>query len=139
MIRIKNEKAFIVIMIMFFSLSAFSQFLINDVNFDLIPQKRVKAYIENQKDHKIEHFTDMHASSEMEDMSHFYTHKAKYLVHKDINEVWNAYKNANPIKAWDGRIISVGLMYSLNSDNVYYRNYSYNGIENGQIIFMTKT
>jgi len=114
-----------------------SQISLEEVDFKMIPQRRVRQYIEYQKQNNIDHFSELYPSCEkIKDLSEFSEHDKVYLVKRDIDDVWDAYIQASPVKTWDGRIVSFGIMYSRNNDKVVYRNNSYKGLEEGQIIYV---
>lgn len=124
-------------LLMYLSSMVNAQFLLENVNIDLIPQRSVRHYLRNQEEHNIEHFTDLHPScNAKQDLSDFYFHKKEYLIRNNIETVWNAYSLACPVNSWEGRFISFGFMYSKLSDNVLYKDYSCNGPEEGQIIYV---
>jgi hypothetical protein len=57
------------------------------------------------------------------------------LIRQDINVVWNNLIHQSPSDEFDGRIVTFGLLYSKNLNSFLYKNESYKGIEEGQILF----
>jgi hypothetical protein len=63
-------------------------------------------------------------------------HVKSYRIDKNIEEVWQGYKNADPSFAWGGRMVRFGFLYSAASDSLYYPGDKYGGAEEGQIVFI---
>jgi hypothetical protein len=64
------------------------------------------------------------------------THIRKFFVRDDIERVWEHYKTINPDEAWNSSMLSFGLLYSKKSEGLVYSGDMYDGIEEGQIIFI---
>ena len=70
------------------------------------------------------------------DGQHYYKHVKSFVVHAPIVDVWTAYKTINPQETRNGSMVSFGLMYSRNQNQIMYPGDSYPGIEAGQILFL---
>lgn len=70
------------------------------------------------------------------DGQHYYTHTKSFLIDADIATVWNAYKTVNPQETRNGSMVSFGMMYSRKQNEIMYPGDLYNGIEEGQILFL---
>ena len=111
--------------------------MLDEVNYEMIPQRSVVRYIENQKHNSVEYFSQLYPSCKLDsDLTDYYTHNAEYTVKQNLDDVWNAYKLASPEEIWNGRVVSFGIMYSRKDDEVVYQNCSYGGLEVGQIIYV---
>jgi len=69
------------------------------------------------------------------DSNKYQTFKKSEIIRQDINVVWNNLTHQSPSDEFDGRIITFGLMFSRSLNNFLYKNESYGGIEEGQILF----
>src|SRR6478609_4405312 len=107
------------------------------INFNKIKQRKV---IELIGAHKLESVRDFRRLSSLcYDMSADTTyskHTKKFLVKDDVHRVWEHYKTISPQEAWNGSMLSFGLLYSKNRNELIYIGDSYPGIEEGQIIFI---
>lgn len=109
---------------------------IDSVDFNRIQYKQVRKLITRQKHFGVRTFDDIHPVCYNRPDSNLYkTFKKSELIRQDINVVWNNLIHQSPSEEFDGRIVSFGLLYSKKLNNFLYRNESYNGIEEGQILF----
>jgi hypothetical protein len=67
---------------------------------------------------------------------HYHNHIMSFIIHADIEAVWNGYKTISPQETRKGSMVSFGLMYSRNQNEIMYSDDPYKGIETGQIIFL---
>ena len=109
---------------------------IDSVDFKRIQHKQVRKLISRQKQFGVRTFNDLHPVCYTSPDSNFYqTFKKSEIIRQDINLVWNNLIHQSPSEEFDGRIVSFGLLYSKKLNNFLYRNESYAGIEEGQILF----
>jgi len=69
------------------------------------------------------------------DSNNYRTFKESQLIRQNIDVVWNNLVHQSPSEEFDGRIVTFGLLYSKKYNNFLYKNESYAGIEEGQILF----
>ena len=109
---------------------------IDSVDFNCIPYKKVRKLIIRQKQFGIRTFDDMvPVCYNTPDSSIYQTFIKSELIRQDINVVWNNLIHQSPSEEFDGRIVTFGLLYSKKLNNFLYKNESYAGIEEGQILF----
>lgn len=109
---------------------------IDSVDFNRIQHKQVRKLITRQKQFGVRTFDDIHpVCYNLPDSNIYKTFKKSELIRQDINVVWNNLIHQSPSEEFDGRIVSFGLLYSKKLNNFLYRNESYAGIEEGQILF----
>lgn len=109
---------------------------IDSVDFNRIEHKQVRKLITRQKHFGVRTFNDIHpVCYNLPDSNLYKTFKKSELIRQDINVVWNNLIHQSPSEEFDGRIVSFGLLYSKKLNNFLYRNESYAGIEEGQILF----
>jgi hypothetical protein len=109
---------------------------IDSVDFNRIQQKKVRKLIERQKHFGVRTFDDMHPVCYYSaDSNNYQTFTKSELIRQDINVVWNNLTHQSPSEEFDGRIVSFGLLYSKKLNKFLYKNESYSGIEEGQILF----
>jgi hypothetical protein len=131
------------LLILIFTFSWFSGFSvgntpipIDSVDFNRIQQKKVRKLIARQKHFGVRTFDDMvPVCYSLPDSNNFQTFKKSELIRQDINVVWNNLIHQSPSDEFDGRIVTFGLLYSKKLNNFLYKNESYSGIEEGQILF----
>lgn len=109
---------------------------IDSVDFSRIQHKKVRKLIAQQKQFGVETFDDIHPVCYQSPDSNIYqTFTKSELIKQDINVVWNNLIHQSPSEEFDGRIVSFVLLYSKKLNNFLYKNESYAGIEEGQILF----
>lgn len=109
---------------------------IDSVDFNRIHHKKVRKLIERQKQFGVKTFDDLHpVCYNSPDSINYQTFTKSELIRQDINVVWNNLIHQSPSEEFDGRIVSFGLLYSKKLNKFLYKNESYAGIEEGQILF----
>ncbi|MCB0703905.1 MAG: hypothetical protein KDC34_01285 [Saprospiraceae bacterium] len=121
---------------LFFVLNLSGQTSLSEVNYDRIPKKKVCQLIENlQKKDGLHNFTDLHSTC-CDNPEEYHTHYAEYLVEADLETVWQAYNSVSPAKAWNGKMVGFGMLYSSAQNGISYLDDSFSGIEVGQLVFI---
>lgn len=127
----------IINLLVFVSLSSFSQLYLNEVNFEKIEQKKIREYIESQKEAEILTVSDIRPSiTPGTNLNSFRSRDNDYIVKDSIQKVWEFYTKLNPAKTWDSRKSSFGLLFCQNEERIVYENDTINGIHIGQIIYL---
>lgn len=109
---------------------------IDSVDFRRIQNKQVRKLISRQKNFGIRTFDDMNpVCYNSPDSGSFKTFNKSQLIRQDIDVVWDNLIHQSPSEEFDGRIVTFGLLYSKKFNNFLYQNESYDGIEEGQILF----
>lgn len=109
---------------------------IDSVEFNRIQHKKVRKLITSQKHFGVRTFDDMHpVCYNISDSNDYQTFKDSELIRQDINVVWNNLIHQSLSDEFDGRIVTFDLMYSKKHNQFLYKNESYKGIEEGQILF----
>jgi hypothetical protein len=107
------------------------------IDFSRIRQRKV---IQLLAAHKLDVVNDFFRLNSLcydlsEDAS-YSTHVKKFLVKDDVERVWEHYKTISPDQAWNSSMLSFGLLYSKKRAGLIYSGDAYDGIEEGQIIFI---
>lgn len=109
---------------------------IDSVNFNRIQHKQVRRLIARQKYFGIKTFNDIiPVCYSLTDSTIYRTYQKTGLIKQDINIVWDNLIHQSPSDEFDGRIVTFGLLYSKKLNKFFYKNESYEGIEEGQILF----
>ena len=66
----------------------------------------------------------------------YYPHIKKFKVKDTIDNVWAHYNTISPQEAWNGKMLSFGLLYSRKKNEIIYEGDIYPGIEEGQVILI---
>lgn len=134
---------FQVFLLLIFGFTCFSGFAsgivpvpIDSVDFNRIQHKKVRKLISRQKHFGINTFNDMNpVCYNTPDSNDYKIYKKSQLIRQDISVVWDNLIHQSPSDEFDGHIVTFGLLYSKKSNNFLYKNESYAGIEEGQILF----
>jgi hypothetical protein len=106
-------------------------------NLSLIIPKKVQAFVVANKLFATTDFAKITSfDATRKDIASFYNHTKTFIIEREIQQVWQAYKNVAPKESWKGKHINFGVLYSKNSNTLSYINDPYTGIEVGQIILL---
>jgi len=109
---------------------------IDSVDFNRIQHKKVRKLITRQKQFGVRTFDDiLPVCYKLPDSNMYRVFTKSQLIRQDINVVWNNLIHQSPSDEFDGRIVTFGLLYSKSLNSFLYKNESYEGIEEGQILF----
>jgi hypothetical protein len=109
---------------------------IDSADFNRIQHKQVRKLITRQKHYGIQTFDDMRpVCYAITDSNMYRTYQKSGFIKQDINVVWNNLVHQSPSDEFNSRIVTFGLMYSKRMNKLLYENESYEGIEEGQILF----
>jgi hypothetical protein len=123
----------------FFSTSilAYSQNSLDDIDFLKVPQKKIRSFIKNQKDHNIHKFSEVKPTFYVgQDITPYRKVEKKYFIKENINKVWDCYKSTSPSESWKGKMISFGLLLSKSDNKVMYSSDSFSGVDTGQVVYV---
>jgi hypothetical protein len=124
----------------FFLLSgigALSQICLNDIELDRISQDKVHEYIGFQQDLGIDTFDEIKPSVQSKASTEdYFVHENVYQVKKDIEVVWNKYLHLNPKKSWNGKKVSLGLLFSKKEKRIFYLDDNITEIDTGMVVYL---
>lgn len=106
------------------------------INSNQIKFKKVRAFIDQQKENKIIQFIDVKGSYNEAENETYKKHHKSYLILKPLDEVWASYKSTSPAKSWNGKMLNFGCLISKKSNRVSYQNDDYEGAEEGQVFYV---
>ncbi len=114
-----------------------AQVLLDDLNFEKIPFKKVRHYIQEQIDNHIVSIYDLHPTLCKKIIPKEYSsQEIRYMLDENLSTVWERYVNASPAESWDGKRVSFGLLFSKTSELVVYRGGECAEIDTGQVIYL---
>jgi hypothetical protein len=129
-------KALLIFCIVFISFCATAQDNILSINFKEIKFKKVREFINRQKENKIINFEDVKGSYSLAENKSYKKHRQSYLIKKPIEEVWASYNSTSPAKSWNGKMLNFGCLISKKSNHISYKNDLYEGAEIGQVFYV---
>ena len=114
-----------------------AQLLINSVDLDRIPQKKVRSLVKQQFDKGVVFFNDLRVSCYSEQDSNRYSfQKTSHVIKEKIHKVWSKLKCLKPRDEYSGKMVSFGFLYSKSLNKVFYNDDDFKEIEEGQILFL---
>ncbi|MEI6060196.1 MAG: hypothetical protein WCR72_05775 [Bacteroidota bacterium] len=124
----------------FFGLAGFASgnepIPIDSVDYTRIQHKKVRKLILEQKNYGIRSFDEMNpVCYNTLDSGIYRTFIKSQLIRQNIDVVWNNLTHQSLSEEFNGRIVTLGLLYSKRHNNLGYKNESGAGIEEGQILF----
>ncbi|MBN2350208.1 MAG: hypothetical protein JXJ22_15320 [Bacteroidales bacterium] len=131
-------KMIIVLGISLSSVAGLSQKALNEIDFNRIPQKKIREYIARQQENNVQYFNDIQASCNSDqDLSGYRQLEYTYIIKDNPEKIWENYKYISPAKSWNGKRISFGLLLSKWTDFIMYRNdNSFAGIDTNQVFYV---
>lgn len=104
------------------------------VDFKRIPNKKVVKLLQDFKIETKEDLAQLSTSCYTKSQLEYSSTSKSFLIDGNINEVWDAYKRMSPTED-DKNKVRFNLLYSANSDKVYYLKDSYEGMKEGEVVF----
>lgn len=103
-----------------------------------IPQRKIRQYIEMQSKRDIQLFTDFKASCYSADLSSVSDSLQNiYLIRENPDSLWKIYQNKSVLESWNSKKISFGLLFSKESNHIYYGDESEaEKVDTGQVFFI---
>jgi hypothetical protein len=109
----------------------------DEIDFERIPQKKVREYIVQQEVDSIVSFSNIEPSLKTNSKTDDYkVHAKEYFVNDSLKKVWHHYIYTNPADAWDGKRVTVGLVYSNKNNQVVYNNEKVARLNTGQVVYL---
>jgi hypothetical protein len=108
------------------------------INLERIPYRKVRKYIAERGIDRMNDFSLIHASCKKETIEPDLnvSQKVFYLKYSPA-EVWNCYRNIDPLKTWNRKSLGFGLMISKSSNYVtYIDNTTPIKVDTGQVYFL---
>ncbi len=114
-----------------------SQSRLADVDLHRVPQKKVRRFIHKQIVNKVNDFADIHPTLiREEEKSKFKVNDQEFTIRENINRVWHAYCSASPEIAWNGRMVTFGLLLSKRRHTVAYPHGICPTLDTGQVVYL---
>lgn len=109
----------------------------SQIKLERIPQKELRDFIRQQLGDDTTSFDHLSPTYRPgDDLGHYYYHEKEYHLNRPKNQLWDHYLSINPGLAWNGKMLSFGLMASKKDREVMYVGDSYRGIAVGQVLFL---
>jgi len=102
-----------------------------------LPNKKIEKLLEKQN---INTYSDLNlvqsSCYSADDSLDFYTHYMRFEFDASAQEVWNAYTQVKPAKAWNCKIARFGFLYSKESGELTYSGDDFEGLREGQVFYI---
>jgi len=113
------------------------QMCLTDIELDKISQDKIQEYLESQREHGIIAFSDVKPSLKTNsDIKGYFVRENEYQIKKGFEEVWSHYLYTNPSKAWNGKKVSFGFLFSKKEDKIVYCNENIQRIDTGMVVYL---
>lgn len=121
----------------FFQAQSFSQLMMDDIKMEQIQQKKIRRYIECQKEENKQQFCEIHPSWDNgKDLSCYSKNEMVFFLKGSFQEIWQGYVSANPSKSWNGQRVSFGLLLRKVPGEIFYNHDVITGVDTGQVYFL---
>lgn len=108
------------------------------IDFSRIRQKSVHRLFRKNKLETVTHLSLLQSFCYNPDRANqFHKHLKHFRIAASIETVWQTYKTISPQDTWNGRMVSFGVMYSRKQNQLAYYDDAYEGLEAGQLIFLS--
>lgn len=108
----------------------------SQIQLDRIPQKKLRHLIRQQLEHDSTSFDCLSPTYKPGGhLGRYYYHEKEYHLNQPKDQLWNHYLTVNPGVAWNGKMLSFGLMISKKDHEVMYSGEPYRGVALGQVMF----
>lgn len=108
-----------------------------EIELDRIFQPKVRKYLDRQHILSTVDLDSIHASCYTEaDSAAFQYHEKSFVIEADVEKVWDAYNTISPERAWSSKLASFAFLYRKFSGEIVYHNDDYEGMKEGQVVFM---
>jgi hypothetical protein len=127
------------LLISFAWLTGYAQDAADIIDLDRIPQKKIRALIENQfAENNLQHFHELRATySKGQSLRGYHIVESAYFLRETPDQVWKTYQVTSPAESWNGHMVSFGLLISKWENTVMYGNDQYfAGIDTGQVFYV---
>lgn len=116
---------------------AFAQSAGDVVDMKKIPQRAVRKLVTTEKVRTASDFQQIATSCYHEEDSLKYKENLKtYIVRAGIGRVWQNYVNITPPKAWNGRMVNFGFLFSKPENTFVYAGNASEPIRVGNVIYV---
>ena len=107
---------------------------VSEIDFSKVPQKTIARFI---KSTKLKDINDLMPLCYLPGKEPYSRHSKEYTINANIESVWSTYIFLHPTQCWDSQMISFGMMYSRNTDQVLYRESNFDQLKAGQLYFIS--
>ncbi len=109
----------------------------HDIDLNRVKNKQVVSFIHDNGLYQLQDFAELQSFSRSHpDIDAFHHHSKTFHIQKPVDEVWEAYKNIHPKKAWCGKMLQFGLQYCRKQNKLAYIDDEYKGASVGQIVLI---
>ncbi|OIP04608.1 MAG: hypothetical protein AUJ97_02460 [Bacteroidetes bacterium CG2_30_32_10] len=106
----------------------------NTVDYTRIPQKKVRKLLRNMYLLGIKDLSEVNLKCYLsEDSAKYCVQTDSHIIKENINNVWNKMMKLNLWDEFNGRLVSMGIIYSKRLNRIFYKEDNLIGIEEGQI------
>lgn len=130
-------KFWVLIIFTIIQIQLYGQCTLEDIHFEKIEQKTIRNYLGDKIEEGKYQFYDFHPSWNIgDDLSSYNKHEMTFILNAKIQEVWQSYISTDPLKLWNSRSISLGLMLQKSPPKIFYNKDTLLYTDTGQIYFL---
>lgn len=109
----------------------------DQIQLERIPQKELRDFIRQQLGHNYTSFDRLSPTYRPGDnLGRYYYHEKDYYYNQSKDQLWDHYLSVNPAVAWNGNMLSFGLMVSKKDSQIMYVDDPFPGASVGQVLFV---
>jgi len=109
----------------------------NTIDYKRIPQKKVRKLLRRSELTNIKELSEIKSKCyDAEDSGKYCIQKTSHIIKENIVKVWNKMLMLNLWDEFNGRLVSMAMLYSKKLNRIFYKDDKYMGIEEGQIFYL---
>lgn len=120
-----------------FQILSYGQLMMDDINLELIQQRKIRKYVECEIEEGTHQFNEIHPSwNTGKDLSSYRKNEMTFFLSGNYKDIWHGYISANLSKSWNGRKVSFGFLIRKFPANIFYNHDPIAGVDTGQVYFL---
>lgn len=107
------------------------------IDYKRIPEKKVRKLLKRYELNGVKNLGELNSKCyQSEDSMKYCVQTDSHIIKENIDKVWNKMMILNLWEEFNGKLVSMALVYSKKLNHIFYKNEDIAGIEEGQIFYL---